>query len=124
MFKFSSSRQSSSETVDDFVMCLRQLAKHCEFADVDGEIKTQVVQTCVLEKIREKAFREALISLSDLLVYARSVEAARTQMSAMAKPQESSAASASQTAPATLNAVVQGCDRQRSSSLDCFNCGQ
>ena len=36
VFKFRSSRQSSSETVDDFVMRLRQLAKHCEFADVDG----------------------------------------------------------------------------------------
>ena len=77
VFKFRSSRQSSSETVDDFAMCLRQLAKHCEFADVDGEIKTQVVQTCVLEKVCEKAFMEALISLSDLLFYARSVEAVR-----------------------------------------------
>ena len=53
--------------LDEYVAHLRQLAKHCEFADVNAEIKSQGIQTCVLVKVREKAFMEAMISLADLL---------------------------------------------------------
>ena len=76
------SAQQSAETVDEFALRVRRLAPRCQFTDVEVEIRTQIVQTCVLEKVREKAFMEDL-KLDDLLTYAMSVEATKLHMPAM-----------------------------------------
>ena len=56
--QFRSARQIPSETADDFSLRVQRLAKHCSFGDLDAEIKTQIVQTCTLEKVWEKAVME------------------------------------------------------------------
>ena len=58
IFRFRGERQKPHKVLDEYVARLRQLSKHCKFADVNAEIKSQVVQTCVLNKVKEKAFME------------------------------------------------------------------
>ena len=107
VFRFRSTRQTTTETIDEFAVRLRRLAKHCEFGDVDWEIKSQIVQTCVLEKVREKAFMET-VTLEGLLAYARTVEAAQAHMAAMAPANLDSSvlpAATASSSSTTVNAV-------------------
>ena len=48
-------------------MRLKQLAVTCEFADVDREIKTQIVQSCSSHKLRTKALENPSYTLTRLL---------------------------------------------------------
>ncbi|XP_065190696.1 uncharacterized protein K02A2.6-like [Sycon ciliatum] len=84
VYLFRREKQSQSETLDSYVTRLRRLGKHCQFADMDTELKSQVVQHCVSSKVREKAFMESSMSLADLLTYARSVEVTMSSVAAMA----------------------------------------
>ena len=43
---FCQAKQMGGETIDVFHTRLRKLARTCEFADVDREIKTQIIQGC------------------------------------------------------------------------------
>ena len=44
IYRFRQARQPSSETIDQFVTRLHQLATHCEFTDAEREIKAQIIQ--------------------------------------------------------------------------------
>jgi hypothetical protein len=46
-FNFRSAKQQPVENIDSYHVRLRSLAKHCEFANVDAEIKSHIIQTCV-----------------------------------------------------------------------------
>ena len=45
-FQFQHASQKNYETVDHFVTCLRKLAEHYEFADLNRELKLVVIQNC------------------------------------------------------------------------------
>ena len=98
IYLFRLEKQSQSETLDSYVIRLKRLGKHCQFADMDTELKSQVIQHCVLSKVREKAFMESSMSLADLLTYARSVEVTMLSVAAMLGP----AASASLNIPKSI----------------------
>ncbi|XP_065182317.1 uncharacterized protein LOC135813027 [Sycon ciliatum] len=83
IYLFRREKQSQSETLDSYVTRLRRLGKHCQFADMDTELKSQVVQHCVSSKVCEKAFMESSMSLADVLTYARSVEVTMSSVAAM-----------------------------------------
>ena len=86
-------KHAAAESIDSYVSRLCRLAKHCSFSNVDSEIKSQVVQHCVLSKVKEKAFMESCIALMDLLTYARSVEATLSSVAAMTGISSSTSAS-------------------------------
>jgi len=44
---FCLAKQQVGETIDDYHSRLRSLAKYCLFADVDAEIKSHIIQTCL-----------------------------------------------------------------------------
>ena len=46
-----------NETIDQFVTRLRQKSANCEFTDKDAEIKSQMIQGCVITKTANKMFR-------------------------------------------------------------------
>ena len=60
-------------------MRLRELARNCEFGDIDKEIKIQLVEKCTSTRVRRKALREE-ISLEDLLKYGRTMETSDRQI--------------------------------------------
>ena len=58
---------------------LRQLAATCEFADVDKEIKSQIIQFCTSNRLRRKALKDAMMTLQNLLDEARAMEVSEMQ---------------------------------------------
>ena len=60
-------------------MRLRELARNCEFGDIDKEIKIQLVEKCTSTRVRRKTLREE-ISLEDLMKYGRTMETSDRQI--------------------------------------------
>ena len=71
------------ETLDQFHARLQQLSKNCNFANKDGEIRSQIIQKCAMTKLRDKGLREADITLEQLLRYGRTLESTIQQSLAM-----------------------------------------
>ena len=89
-YRFRQVRQTPGESIDQFVTRLRQLAIVCEFADVDREIKAQVIQSCSSARLRRHALREDKITLEKLITYGRSLELSEHQAIAMEDGQQTS----------------------------------
>jgi hypothetical protein len=66
------------EKLDSYHTRLRHLASTCEFADMDREIKTQVVPTCTSQQLRRKALRTEM-TLQQLLDQGRAFELSHQQ---------------------------------------------
>ncbi|KAK3083972.1 hypothetical protein FSP39_006106 [Pinctada imbricata] len=90
VFEFRQMKQLQEETVDQFATRLRQKSKHCDFADNDGEIKSQIIQGCTSNDLRRKALRDNL-DLTKLLSTARAMEIANKQADKMRKSEETNA---------------------------------
>ncbi|KAK3105898.1 hypothetical protein FSP39_008092 [Pinctada imbricata] len=90
VFAFRQMKQLQEETVDQFATGLRQKSKHCDFADNDGEIKSQIIQGCTSNDLRRKALRDNL-DLTKLLSTARAMEIANKQADKMRKSEETNA---------------------------------
>ena len=98
IFQFWQAVQQPSETIDQFVTRLRQLAAHCEFQDVDKELKSAIIQNCQSKCLRRYALREEALTLDNLLAKARSLDASELQATGIEK---------SLNAPDTVNCVQQ-----------------
>ena len=83
VFTFRQAQQKNEESLDQFHAKLQQLAKNCEFANKDREIKSQVIQKCLLQKVRDKGLCESGFTLEQLLTYGRTVESTKQQSKAM-----------------------------------------
>lgn len=46
IFQFRQAMQQPSETIDQYVTRLRKLAAHCEFQDLEKELKSTIIQHC------------------------------------------------------------------------------
>ena len=57
-YVFRQATQSKEEGIDEFHTRLRGLAKHCEFADADFEIKVQIVTNYRSSRLRKKALQD------------------------------------------------------------------
>lgn len=84
-YVFRKSMQEPRETFDKYHTRLRMLAKNCEFANVDSEIKTQIIQTCTSSRLLRKALREPDLTLALLLDYGRTLELPEMQASGIEK---------------------------------------
>ncbi|XP_067044329.1 uncharacterized protein [Acropora muricata] len=75
---FRKAQQNEGKSFDSFHTRLRTLAKTCEFADADKEIKEQIILSCKSNALRRKALREDL-DLTALLKAGRALELSETQ---------------------------------------------
>ena len=100
MFRQTQQLPGGGETLDQFHARLLQLSKNCNFANRDGEIRSQIIQKCAMAKIRDKGLSEADITLEQLLRYGRTLESTIQQSLVMSN----SAHAMSTTAP-SVNAV-------------------
>ena len=73
-FEFRSLKQEPGESIDAYVSRLRRKAKHCNFADVDKELKSQIIQCTMSSRLRRRAIREAL-DLTNIIKAGRAYEA-------------------------------------------------
>ena len=74
--------QEEGESMDVYVARLRKLAATCEFADVDRELRQQIITGVRDFKVREKALQKRL-TLQELLDQAKSTEQAKRQAKEM-----------------------------------------
>ena len=65
IYMFRRARQQDSETMDDYHTRLRQLADHCDFTDMDKEIKSQIVQGCKSSRIRRRVLKDGALTLPE-----------------------------------------------------------
>ena len=83
IYKFRNCKQSVSQSLDEYVTELRQLAKNCEFTDGDKEILSQIIQNCHSNRLRRRALRETDMTLAKLLDLGRALEASESQAQTM-----------------------------------------
>ena len=112
---FRQAKQMSGETMDRFHTRLRKLAKTCEFTDVEREIKTQIIQGCLSQRLRRRALRET-ISLTQLLDYGRSLETSETQARGMEEKLQS------EVATGYVNNTVHEQTRHKKTRAKCYRC--
>ena len=111
---FRQAKQHSGETIDHFHTRLRHLGATCEFADLDEEIRTQIVEQFSSSRLREKALREDT-KLADLISYARSIELADKHTDVIEKQRQPEEKFYS-------NRNYRELPRKKQSQA-CFNCG-
>ena len=59
------------------------MSKNCNFEDKNREVKSQIIQNCLMHKIRDKGLSEVNITLPQLLTYGRTLEATVQQAKIM-----------------------------------------
>ena len=94
-FQFRQASQKSDETVDQFVTRLHQLAKHCEFTDLNKELKLAVIQNCTSKRLRRYALRDDM-TLDKVLAKAQTLESSEAQAKGMEESAAQSPASSSE----------------------------
>ncbi|KAK0132207.1 hypothetical protein N1851_032997 [Merluccius polli] len=119
VYKFRKAMQQAGENLDTYHTQLRMLAKDCEFADTDSEIKAQLIQSCSSSRVRRRALREPEMTLEALLNFGRTLELSEQQ-----------AVGIEQGATAAVNALEHKQRQQttdykgnRNNSKQCRNCG-
>ena len=73
-YVFRQARQKQGETLDMFQSRLRQHAVTCDFANLDKEIKAQIVSGCLSTRLRHKAMCDPKVTLSDLLDHGKALQ--------------------------------------------------
>ena len=82
VYNFRSLKQLEGESIDKYVTRLKESSSRCGFADVDLEIKHQIVFSCRSNRLRRKALEEDS-DLAALVKYARSLEITKAQAQAI-----------------------------------------
>ena len=67
------------DNTDQYVAHLRKLAEHCEFGDLETELKATTIQTCLSKSLRHFALHEDKLTVKNLLFKARALEANEAQ---------------------------------------------
>ena len=84
-YQFRQATQNVGEPIASYFTRLKQLAKTCEFADEDREIKSQIIQHCTSSKLRRKALSEPATTLQSLLEYGKTLEITEVQAASLEK---------------------------------------
>jgi transposase InsO family protein len=126
-YVFRQAKQREGETLDQYHMRIRGLAKNCDFADVDAEIYSQIVQSCLSANLRRRALRDTSMTLNGLLTLARNVDLAELQASEIENKAQSAATDVNsikvQQKVGSRN-KGQGQGRQgQTSGQTCYQCG-
>lgn len=79
IFQFRQAKQKIGETTNQDAIRLRQLPAHCEFPEVDNELKSAIIQNCSSKQLRLFALREEKLTLATLLSKAYVLEACESQ---------------------------------------------
>ncbi len=118
IFQFRQAKQNIDETTDQFATRRRRLAAHCEFHNVNNEVKSAIIQNCRSKHLRRFALREENLTLETLLSKARALENSEKQAQGIEK----------QLASTNIHEEAIRIDRSTSGdagekSQQCRNCG-
>ena len=133
VYNFRQAKQKDGETLDSFHTRLRTLAKTCDFANPDKEIKEQIILNCQSNPLRRKALQEDL-DLAGLMKAGRALELSEVQ----AKDLENKDKTVNAIKPPQKETLTQpkdkqrrpqnrqesrNCDKSRKRDRKCRNCG-
>ncbi|GFR93016.1 hypothetical protein ElyMa_000882100 [Elysia marginata] len=90
-FKFRKMHQEQVESVDHFHVRLRRQAALCEFADLEREILSQMIEGVISSKLRKKALRDK-VTLHQFLQEARNEELTNKQVGEIEREADQAAA--------------------------------
>ena len=129
VFNFRKATQHEDETVDQFAARLRELSAHCEFHDVERELKSQIELGTSTKKVRRYAFRSPDLKLEALLLFARTLE--HTELQAKDIEHAASPRHAAEVQKVTLRDKPVSTQSQKrkpvgkgkSAEKKCYNCG-
>ena len=126
VYTFRLARRNIGESMDTYQVRRRAPAKYCEFANLDGELKSHIIQTCATTSLRRRALAETTVTLQQIDA-ARSTETAELQVKVTESGQKEATGS-------TVAAVridrssgrrrPQQSSKQGTSSTTCRNCGR
>ena len=106
VYNFRQTKHKDSESLDSYHTRLCQLAKTCEFSNIDTEIKEHIILTCSSNSLRCRALRENL-TLDALFKLGRALELSEEQARQVEK------AAADVNATETKGSDLPGRSRQR-----------
>jgi hypothetical protein len=76
--------QKEGETIAQFVTRLRNLSTGCSYGeDTDNQIRDQVIETCISDRLRRKLLEKGKLTLAQTLEIAATFEAVESQMKLM-----------------------------------------
>ena len=78
VYNFRQARQNQGESLDSYHVRLHQLAKTCDFTDIDKEMKEHIILSCTSNTLRRRALQDEY-SLDKLLKVGRSLEISESQ---------------------------------------------
>lgn len=100
-------KQRADENITEYHTRLKGLAEYCEFTDKNKEIKSQIIQSCVSQKLRRKALKESELTLEELLVEARALEISESHATEMEQDQSVNQVSKKTSRPPVLKSKQQ-----------------
>lgn len=77
--KFRQLHQRSNETIEAFMVRLKTAAVSCKFTDLNTQLKLQIIMGTNSKRVKTKGMQEST-ALSDLVKYARALEASNTNV--------------------------------------------
>ena len=93
IFKFRDAKQQAHETIDQFATRLRKLAATCDFASIDKEVKSAIIQNCSSKRLRRYALLDNEVTLAKLLAKGRGFELSESQATGIEKSLETTSIS-------------------------------
>ena len=135
IYTFRRSTQEHNETLDAYHARLRALSKHCQFTDIDAELKSHIIQTCTMTRLRRKALAEPDLTLNQLIDIGRAMETSERQLRHIEGATARLTTADNQPIAAIRHATTRGRGPRRatahyrpsapprSSSVTCRNCG-
>ncbi|XP_064485116.1 uncharacterized protein LOC135397437 [Ornithodoros turicata] len=90
VYRFRQAQQNDGESLDAFYARLRELSRHCNFSNVDIEIKNQLILATTSSRLRKYAMLHSL-DLSDILKQGRLFEEIERDVSEIERNTESAA---------------------------------
>ena len=134
IFKFREAKRQLHETIDQYSTRLRKLATTCDFANIDKEIKSAIIQNCSSKRLRRFALLDSEVTLAKILAKGRAFELSESPATGIENALESTSISnavAEAVRPNTMTPNNNNHDQQQTSSHrqdfhappQCQNCG-
>ncbi|UYV72861.1 hypothetical protein LAZ67_10001016, partial [Cordylochernes scorpioides] len=80
-FKFRQRVQKDDESIDNYLISLRELSKSCEFGNLEADmIRDQIIEKCNNKKLKEKLLQQENLTLSKTIDIARMFEISRKEI--------------------------------------------
>ena len=120
-FKFKQAHQVQDESTPAYITRLKNLALHCEFNNLEEEVRDSVVATCIDNTLKKKYLNETNLTLEKVLSIGKEHEAVLIQVTDMSIKQTTENLEEKE----HINKIHDSKKQKYSNKVrSCFKCGQ